>query len=134
MKRTSLLVVLVFGLVTLGGDCEGDLVQDPTFRDWCGSSLCAWHLDAGRVEHPRNQMRFRAMRFTALHRSSRGIKVPQRRVLQPRVTSIVGKNLFEYQLGFSVRIDGRFAMIFRDGNDLGFAVRRRGRRKSRCRG
>jgi hypothetical protein len=49
-SRASLGVVLAFGLVTLGGDCDGDLVQDPTFRDWCGSSLCAWHLDAGNIQ------------------------------------------------------------------------------------
>ena len=49
-SRASLAVVLAFGLVTLGGDCDGDIVQDPTFRDWCSDSLCAWHLDAGNVE------------------------------------------------------------------------------------
>ena len=48
--RASLAVVSAFGLVTLGGDCDGDIVQDPTFRDWCGDSLCAWHLDAGSVQ------------------------------------------------------------------------------------
>ncbi|MGD0526962.1 MAG: hypothetical protein ABSE49_17590 [Polyangiaceae bacterium] len=48
--RASLAVVSAFGLVTLGGDCDGDIVQDPTFRDWCGDSLCAWHLDAGVVK------------------------------------------------------------------------------------
>jgi hypothetical protein len=49
-NRASLGVVLAFGLVTLGGDCDGDIVQDPTFRDWCGDSLCAWHLDAGHIQ------------------------------------------------------------------------------------
>lgn len=49
MKRASLAIVFFFGLVTLGGDCEGDIVQDPTFRDWCGDSLCAWTLDAGQI-------------------------------------------------------------------------------------
>ena len=48
--RASLAVVSAFGLVTLGGDCDGDIVQDPTFRDWCGDSLCAWHLDDGKVQ------------------------------------------------------------------------------------
>ncbi|HEY3818675.1 MAG TPA: hypothetical protein VGL81_15990 [Polyangiaceae bacterium] len=47
--RASLAVAAAFGLVTLGGDCDGDIVQDPTFRDWCGASLCAWHLDTGTV-------------------------------------------------------------------------------------
>jgi len=48
--RASLAVVSAFGLVTLGGDCDRDIVQDPTFRDWCGDSLCAWHLDAGNIQ------------------------------------------------------------------------------------
>jgi len=48
--RASLAVVSAFGLITLGGDCDEDIVQDPTFRDWCGDSLCAWHLDAGTVQ------------------------------------------------------------------------------------
>ena len=48
--RASLAVVSAFGLVTLGGDCDMDIVQDPTFRDWCGDSLCAWHLDDGKVQ------------------------------------------------------------------------------------
>ena len=47
--RAPLALVAAFGLVTLGGDCDGDIVQDPTFRDWCGDTLCAWHLDAGAV-------------------------------------------------------------------------------------
>jgi len=50
IERASVPVVFAFGMATLGGDCAGDLVQDPTFRDWCGSSLCAWHLDAGQIE------------------------------------------------------------------------------------
>jgi hypothetical protein len=37
------------GMSALGGDCDGDIVQDPTFRDWCGASLCAWHLDKGTI-------------------------------------------------------------------------------------
>jgi hypothetical protein len=48
--RASLALVSAFGLVTLGGDCDGDIVQDPTFRDWCGDTLCAWQLDVGSVE------------------------------------------------------------------------------------
>src|ERR1700722_11117192 len=47
--RTSLLVVFAFAATTLGADCDGDIVQDPTFRDWCGDVLCAWHLDTGSV-------------------------------------------------------------------------------------
>ena len=30
--------------------CEDDLVEDATFRMWCGDDrLCAWNLDAGRI-------------------------------------------------------------------------------------
>ena len=25
-------------------------MQDPTFRDWCGDSLCDWTLDSGRIQ------------------------------------------------------------------------------------
>jgi hypothetical protein len=49
MKRAASALILAFGMATLGGDCEGDIVQDPTFRDWCGSSLCAWHIDGGTI-------------------------------------------------------------------------------------
>jgi hypothetical protein len=49
MSKRPLLLVLGLGLATLGGDCDGDIAQDPTFRDWCGNSLCAWHLDIGKV-------------------------------------------------------------------------------------
>ena len=30
--------------------CNGDVLNDSTFRLWCGDSLCAWHLDAGHVK------------------------------------------------------------------------------------
>lgn len=33
----------------LGSDCEGNLVSDPTFRDWCGPSLCSWQTDSGSI-------------------------------------------------------------------------------------
>jgi hypothetical protein len=48
-RRAPLSIVLVFGASALGGDC-GDIVQDPTFRDWCGASLCAWTLDDGKIQ------------------------------------------------------------------------------------
>ena len=50
VTRRPTLAVLAFGLATLGGDCDGDIVQDPTFRDWCGSTLCAWQLDSGQIQ------------------------------------------------------------------------------------
>jgi hypothetical protein len=45
----ALLGVIGFSLVTLGGDCDGDVVADPTFRDWCGASLCAWQRVQGTI-------------------------------------------------------------------------------------
>ncbi len=30
--------------------CNGDVLNDSTFRLWCGDSLCAWNLDAGHVK------------------------------------------------------------------------------------
>jgi hypothetical protein len=48
-QNRALLGLLSLGLSLLGGDCDGDIVQDPTFRDWCGDSLCAWTLEAGKV-------------------------------------------------------------------------------------
>lgn len=50
LPRAALLVVAGASLAALGADCEGNVVQDPTFRDWCGSSLCAWQLDSGRIQ------------------------------------------------------------------------------------
>jgi hypothetical protein len=47
--RRATWAVAILGASMLGGDCDGDIVQDPTFRDWCGDSLCAWHLDSGSV-------------------------------------------------------------------------------------
>jgi hypothetical protein len=48
-SRAALWLAAAVALATLGADCEGNVVQDPTFRDWCGGSLCAWTLDAGSL-------------------------------------------------------------------------------------
>ena len=48
-SRKGYLAVLALGLAGLGGDCEGDIVQDATFRDWCGDTLCAWTLGKGSI-------------------------------------------------------------------------------------
>lgn len=48
-SRVTLIAVAIAAAAALGADCEGNVVQDPTFRDWCGDSLCAWTLDAGKV-------------------------------------------------------------------------------------
>jgi hypothetical protein len=55
MKRPSsprtyaTVAVLVMGCSMLGADCQGDIVNDPTFRDWCGGSLCSWKTDSGMI-------------------------------------------------------------------------------------
>jgi hypothetical protein len=48
-RRAAALAVLAIGLASLGGDCDGDIVSDPTFRDWCGNTLCAWTVDGGSI-------------------------------------------------------------------------------------
>jgi hypothetical protein len=50
LSRVALLVAASVSLAALGADCEGNVVQDPTFRDWCGNGLCAWNLDSGRIQ------------------------------------------------------------------------------------
>jgi len=50
LSRALLGGAALLGLTMLGDDCSGDdIVKDPTFRDWCGSSLCAWKTDYGAV-------------------------------------------------------------------------------------
>jgi hypothetical protein len=50
-SRTTafLLGIVLFGAASLGSDCDGDIVNDPTFRDWCGDTLCDWTLDVGQI-------------------------------------------------------------------------------------
>lgn len=42
-------LLAAFCFTTLGADCEGNIVSDPTFRDWCNGELCAWHTDNGAI-------------------------------------------------------------------------------------
>jgi hypothetical protein len=50
--RSHRLVVtaIAIGMASTGADCDGDVVQDPTFRDWCGSALCSWKTDYGEIQ------------------------------------------------------------------------------------
>ncbi len=50
LSRPVLLLAAATSLTALGADCEGNVVQDPTFRDWCGDSLCSWKLDSGHIK------------------------------------------------------------------------------------
>jgi hypothetical protein len=47
--RCAVCVALALGFASLGDDCDGDIAQDPTFRDWCGDTLCSWTLVAGHI-------------------------------------------------------------------------------------
>jgi hypothetical protein len=49
LSRALLAPVLVLAASALGADCEGNIVNDPTFRDWCGDSLCSWQTDSGQI-------------------------------------------------------------------------------------
>src|SRR5687768_13249661 len=40
------LAVVSGGLLVAGCD---DVLEDPTFRMWCGESLCSWKLESGSV-------------------------------------------------------------------------------------
>jgi len=48
-SRIAVAAVVAFACASLGDDCEGDIVQDPTFRDWCGASLCSWKTEFGQI-------------------------------------------------------------------------------------
>lgn len=41
-------MLLALALVVVG--CEDDLLNDPTFRQWCGDKLCSWTLESGKVQ------------------------------------------------------------------------------------
>src|SRR5207302_466373 len=77
---------------------------------------------SGGIENSGNEMCFHAMIFAALPGSSGGVEIAEAHVFEPGVELVIGKNLFENELGFSVWIDGRLRMVFRDGNNFGFAV------------
>lgn len=51
MRRTFRFFLMLLPLATLGAKgCDGDVVNDPTFRDWCGDKLCAWTLEQGTIQ------------------------------------------------------------------------------------
>jgi hypothetical protein len=49
LPRMAVAAAVAFACASLGDDCDGDIVQDPTFRDWCGASLCSWKTDFGQI-------------------------------------------------------------------------------------
>jgi hypothetical protein len=50
INRPGALVTALAALTMIGADCQGNVVRDPTFRDWCGDTLCAWHVDSGNID------------------------------------------------------------------------------------
>jgi hypothetical protein len=50
LSRTLILAGAVLGMAMLGADCQGNIVNDPTFRDWCGNTLCSWTVDYGQIQ------------------------------------------------------------------------------------
>src|SRR6266567_344084 len=84
----------------------------------------------GSIQNAWDEVSLDAMMLAAFLRSASSVKIAERRVREPGVELIVRENLFEYELRFSVRIDGRLAMVFRDGNDFRFAIGGRGGRKN----
>src|SRR5258708_36453955 len=67
-------------------------------------------------------MSLHAMMIAAFLGGSGSVEVAEGHVLEPGVELVIREDLFEYELGFSVGVDGRLAMVFGDGNDFGFAV------------
>jgi hypothetical protein len=51
MKRriASAATCLAFLVLLRGDSCGQPVLQDPTFRLWCGEELCAWKTEAGSV-------------------------------------------------------------------------------------
>ena len=49
MTRALYLILPIALLASpLSGGCDDD-VEDPSFQAWCGDTLCAWDLEAGRI-------------------------------------------------------------------------------------
>src|SRR5437016_2434535 len=84
----------------------------------------------GGIENPGNEMSFHAMMLAALLGGSGSVEIAEAHVFESGVDLVIRQNLFEYELGFTIRIDGRLPMVFRDGNDLGFAIGGGGGRKN----
>jgi hypothetical protein len=49
-KALRLALFALLGVASIAADCEGNITADPTFRDWCGNSLCAWSTVYGNIQ------------------------------------------------------------------------------------
>lgn len=54
VSRGALLVAIAAAFAAIGADCDGDVLTDPTFRDWCSDggaeTLCSWTVDSGSIQ------------------------------------------------------------------------------------
>src|SRR5260370_952822 len=76
---------------------------------------------AGGVENPRNEMSLDAMMLRAFLGGSRSVEITEGHVLEPGVDAVIRENLVEYELGFTIGVEGRFPMVFGEGTDFGCA-------------
>src|SRR5882724_4092656 len=86
-------------------------------------------ISGGGVQDARDEMRLDTMMLAELLRGAGGIEITKHGILQTGIGAIVRENLFEYELGFAVRIDGRFGMVLGNGDDFRFAIGGGGGRK-----
>src|SRR5712692_6065500 len=77
---------------------------------------------AGGIENSGNDVSFHAMMLAAFDGGSSSVEIAEGHIVESGVELVIRQNLFEYELGFSVGVDRRLAMVFGDGNDFGFAV------------
>src|SRR6267143_2177803 len=77
---------------------------------------------AGGIENPGNEMSLHAMMLAAFLGGSGSVEIAEAQVFEPCVKRVIGQNLSEYELRFSVGVDGRLPVVFGNGNDFGFAV------------
>src|SRR6266481_2030903 len=77
---------------------------------------------AGGIENPGNEMSFHAMMLAAFLGCSGSVEITETHVFESGVELVIGQNLFEHELGFTIGIDGRLPMVFGDGNDFRFAI------------
>src|ERR1700676_3804064 len=71
---------------------------------------------AGGIENPRNEMSFHAMMLAAFLGGSGGVEIAEGHIFESGVDLVIRQNLFEHELGFTIRIDGRLPMVFADGD------------------
>jgi hypothetical protein len=77
---------------------------------------------ASGIENAGNEMSLHAMILAAFPGGSGSIEIAEGHIFESGVDLVIRQNLLEHELGFSIRIYGRLAMVFGDGYDFGFAV------------